>query len=76
MIFRILIFSVLLTLTSCKDRYRYTCQDPDNFGRAECQKPKCQFTQTCPEYLVAPILDPTNGTKTETPQATKSTVNR
>jgi hypothetical protein len=44
-------------LTACfEDRYRYTCQNPDNFELKECQKPRCLFTQTCPEYLVAPVL--------------------
>lgn len=47
----------LLALAACEDRYRYPCQNPDNFGKEECQKPKCQFTQQCPEYLVAPILE-------------------
>lgn len=46
-----------LALAGCQDRYRYPCQNPDNFYKAECQKPRCQFTQMCPEYLVAPILE-------------------
>ena len=44
-------------LAGCKDTYRYYCQNPDNFYAEQCQKPKCQFTQTCPEYLVAPIME-------------------
>ena len=44
-------------LAGCEDQYRYPCQNPDNFHKAECQKPKCLFTQMCPEYLVAPILE-------------------
>jgi len=48
---------LLLLLTGCKDVYRYPCQNPDNFQLEQCQKPKCQFTQQCPEYLVAPILE-------------------
>jgi len=47
----------LLLLTGCEDRYRYYCQNPDNFHAEQCQKPRCQFTQTCPEYLVAPVLE-------------------
>jgi hypothetical protein len=47
----------LLILTACEDRYRYTCQNPDKFYEKECQHPKCEFTQMCPEYLVAPILE-------------------
>ena len=48
---------LLLLLTGCEDRYRYFCQNPDNFQAQQCQKPRCQFDQTCPEYLVAPVLE-------------------
>ena len=47
----------LMLLTACEDRYRYFCQDPKNFTAKRCQKPDCQFTQDCPEYLVAPVLE-------------------
>lgn len=55
----LILFTVAVTclLAGCEDKYRYTCQNPDNFQKEECQKPRCQFTQTCPEYLVAPILE-------------------
>jgi len=53
----------IFLLAGCEDRYRYACQNPDNFELKECQKPRCLFTQTCPEYLVAPILT----TKVEQP---------
>jgi hypothetical protein len=46
----------VILLAGCTDSYRYPCQNPDNFELKECQKPRCLFTQTCPEYLVAPIL--------------------
>ena len=55
-----LLLSVLaiIFLSGClEDRYRYFCQSPDNFHAEQCQKPKCLFTQMCPEYLVAPILE-------------------
>jgi len=54
---RKLILLSLLLMVGCEDRYRYTCQDPDKFNLPECQKPRCLFTQTCPEYLVAPVLE-------------------
>ena len=44
-------------LVSCEDRTRYICQDFDHFNDKECQKPRCFFTQTCPEYLTAPVLE-------------------
>ena len=54
---RYLIALALALVAGCQDHYRYPCQNPDNFYAKECQKPKCQFTQQCPEYLVAPILE-------------------
>jgi hypothetical protein len=47
----------LMLLTGCDEQYRYFCQNPDNFQASQCQKPRCQFTQTCPEYMVAPVLE-------------------
>jgi hypothetical protein len=52
-----LLIFIALMLSGCSDRYRYICQDPDHFTDPECQKPRCLFTQMCPEYLVAPILE-------------------
>jgi len=60
----------LLMLVACEDRYRYFCQDPKNFSEKRCQKPDCQFTQDCPEYLVAPILEK----KVESTQSASGTV--
>lgn len=51
------IIAAIMALAGCDDRYRYPCQNPDNFHAPDCQKPKCQFTQQCPEYLVAPIKE-------------------
>jgi hypothetical protein len=65
----VLILSLIL-VTGCEDRYRYFCQDPQNFQAKRCQKPDCQFTQDCPEYLVAPILEK----KVEPTQSTPSPV--
>jgi hypothetical protein len=53
---RLLLCLTIMVLAGCEDRYRYTCQNPDKFDLLECQKPRCLFTQTCPEYLVAPVL--------------------
>lgn len=51
-----LIFVVFLT--GClEDTYRYFCQNPQNFTAKRCQRPDCLFTQDCPDYLVAPVLE-------------------
>ena len=33
------------------DRFRYPCQDPANWGSAECKAPICSVTKTCPEDI-------------------------
>lgn len=38
-------------LTGCDDRFRYPCQDPDNWDKQECKKPWCSADGTCPEDL-------------------------
>ena len=53
----VMVIGIIFLLVGCEDRYRYICQNPDNFDLKECQKPRCMFTQTCPEYLVAPVLE-------------------
>ena len=53
----VIALAAVFMLSGCEDQYRYACQNPDNFASPECQKPKCLFTQMCPEYLVAPILE-------------------
>lgn len=67
---------LLLLLVACEDRYRYYCQDPSNFNKPQCQKPACEFSQTCPEYLVAPILGvKIEGNTTQAPVQQQCTTN-
>lgn len=68
--------AALLALAACKEHYRYPCQNPDNFAREECQKPKCLFTQMCPEYLVAPILEKQINAQQQQAPASEASANR
>ena len=45
--------ALLLSLTSCgyDGSYRYPCQDPANWEKAECKPPICTASGTCPEDL-------------------------
>ena len=54
---RFVLAAALLLLAGCEDRYRYHCQDPANWSQKRCQRPDCLFTQDCPDYLVAPVLE-------------------
>jgi hypothetical protein len=42
---------IFFVLTGCEERYRYPCQDPDNWNQKICQKPFCSANGTCPEDL-------------------------
>ena len=42
----------LVLLSACEDRFRYPCQDPQNWQNTECKPPICTATATCPEQLV------------------------
>jgi hypothetical protein len=48
---------VAFILSGCDERFRYYCQDPANWSAKRCQRPDCLFTQDCPDYLVAPVLE-------------------
>lgn len=53
------------------DRFRYPCQDPENWDKAFCQKPACDVTRTCPEHIFKGQRDPRQGPPPEsanTPQ--------
>ena len=41
----------LFLLQGCDERYRYPCQNPENWDNKYCQKPFCSANGTCPEDL-------------------------
>ena len=47
-----IILIALLCLVGCQDRFRYECQDSANWNSAQCQKPVCEITRTCPDLLI------------------------
>lgn len=49
---RIVCLMVLVMLSACEDRYRYPCQNPENWELDECKPPICTASGTCPEQLV------------------------
>jgi len=48
-------------LVACQERYRYPCQDPDNWDKKECKKPFCSANGTCPEDLTPYEKDKAGG---------------
>lgn len=43
------------------DRFRYPCQNPENWDKPMCQKPLCDVTRTCPEHVFKGQRDPRLG---------------
>jgi hypothetical protein len=43
------------------DRFRYPCQDPENWNKPICQKPACDVTRTCVEHVFKGQRDPRLG---------------
>jgi hypothetical protein len=44
-----------------KDRFRYPCQDPENWDKDFCKMPLCDVTRTCPEHIFKGQRDPRLG---------------
>lgn len=51
---KILPVVMILLISGCDDRYRYPCQDPDNWTKEECKKPNCLVSGYCTENLISP----------------------
>jgi hypothetical protein len=43
------------------DQFRYPCQNPLNWEKAECKFPICDVTRTCPEQIFKGQRDPRLG---------------
>ena len=48
---------LLPLLFACEERYRYPCQDPENWEERQCKKPFCSANGTCPEDLKHYVKD-------------------
>jgi hypothetical protein len=61
-----LVLVSLLALASCgyDGKYRYPCQDPENWESTECQPPVCKVDGACTETLLG--WDPNAVTETTT----------
>lgn len=63
-LFKYLLFLLLLPIGLAffgGDRFRYPCQNPENWDKPICQKPACDVTRTCPEHVFKGQRDPRLG---------------
>jgi hypothetical protein len=47
------------------DRFRYPCQNPDNWDKEICKLPVCDVTRTCPQHIFKGQRDPRLGPLTD-----------
>jgi hypothetical protein len=50
----ILVLAVALLLAGCENRYRYPCQNPANWGKAECNNEVCKAEGECTSNILEP----------------------
>ena len=55
-----LVIGFLLASCGYDGSYRYSCQDPENWGKQECEPPVCLVDGVCTEALLG--FDPTETT--------------
>ena len=59
---------LMVLLSACSpdsfNRYRYSCQDPENWKLAECNPPECEASGLCTKDLLPKQLT-TDGTTVE-----------
>jgi hypothetical protein len=47
------VIAMALLMVGCEGGYRYKCQDPENWGKSECQRPECEaYGGLCTDVLV------------------------
>ena len=56
----LIVFPIVLAMFS-GDRFRYPCQDPDNWDKDFCKLPVCDVNRTCPEHIFKGQRDPRIG---------------
>jgi hypothetical protein len=73
-LFLLLLLPIGLAVSS-GDRFRYPCQDPDNWDKEICQKPRCDVSRTCPEHVFKGQRDPRLGPGPDVQTQTLNTTN-
>lgn len=59
-----IIVAALMFLGGCDYVYRYDCQDPKNFDKADCKPPLCEYEGECSAWLIGqkgPAIDRAEG---------------
>ena len=70
--FVFLLFIPVVAAFFAGDKFRYPCQDPDNWDKEICKMPRCDVTRTCPEHIFKGQRDPRLGPPKDEPNQTNN----
>ena len=71
-VFIILLAPLCLAYFSDGERFRYPCQNPENWDKDFCKMPACDVTRTCPEHIFKGQRDPRLGPPKDEPTKTNN----
>jgi hypothetical protein len=67
----LVLLALPIGLAMCSgDRFRYPCQDPNNWDKEMCKLPLCDVSRTCPEHIFKGQRDPRLGPAKDEPAKT------
>ena len=69
----LLALPIALAYFSDGERFRYPCQNPENWDKDMCKMPQCDVTRTCPEHIFKGQRDPRLGPPKDEPNNKSTT---
>jgi hypothetical protein len=62
----------MLMAAGCEQRYRYACQNPENWAEEYCQRPLCEVNRDCPDLIIEDLAISEEPTAVSTPTSAKT----
>jgi hypothetical protein len=69
----LILLPLIMAYFSDGERFRYPCQNPENWDKPMCKMPACDVTRTCPEHVFKGQRDPRLGPPKDEPNKTINT---
>jgi hypothetical protein len=57
----LMLLPLIMAYFSDGERFRYPCQNPENWDKEMCKLPTCDVTRTCPQHIFKGQRDPRLG---------------
>jgi len=70
---KFLIIIPLILLAGCESKYRYECQDPQNWGKLECSNEVCKAEGTCTSDVLGRSMEQSSSIEPSTETSEETT---